>query len=93
MSPPIILRSDIALVTDLPEPPELVCASVGFPLYDSGTCESCSGVDIKKFSTLSVDDGDCPAPLVGQMPGSDRVLSKSFLLRRRAIVVRRRANP
>ena len=80
------------LVTAFPEPPELVCASVGFPLYDSGTCESCPGVDIKKFSTLSVDDGDCPTPLVGQMPDTDRVLSKSFL-RRRAIVVRRRANP
>ena len=75
------------------EPPELVRASIGFPLHDAGTWESCSGVDIKKFPASFIDDGEFSARLVGQMPDIDRVLSGILLDSRRIIVVRRSPDP
>ena len=71
------------------ESPELVRASVRFPLYDAGTWESCSAIDIKKFPTPFIDDGECSVRLVGQMPDINRVPSGDFLCCRRIIVVRR----
>ena len=82
--------------TDLPmaflEPPELVRASIRFPLHDAGTRESCSAIDVKKLPTIFIGDGECSVRLVGQMPDVDCVPSGIFLNSRRIIIVRRPAD-